>query len=1450
MGEVTGCIEDSDIEYSVLTIFSPTKSRNSVFSQSTVDAPKSAGDTDSTRSASRESSTQEQMKAKKSEISSVSVPVSGEFVEKEKHVEDGPLGHWNFRPRKPIQLRPYYYDRLEWGYLDVPLPSDSESDADFSDDPEVQESADVQESFSDRNLSGNSVNPRKQHARISLIDSSSSEDELSDFSIQSNTKKPARHYRRRITSTVPAALDPSTVNRAPVRNEESDEQFVESLESSSLNLSESLGLLQKTPSSQIEALEIDAIDIMAPPRARRTRDVSLVTVAKLLGPRASKFVRVAARTAKRNGAKPSNPDRKFLWASGIPWDEPIRTLLKWRKGFYINELEPKHNKKEQARFRKASRKPNPLTAAIPAMRNFSEQPKLILDDGKFTSKARKRKYRPPVEYQDAILETDADLYELPRFSKTPRSISLPEIHKKTQQYFTPAKPMSTSSKDVIARSAVIDKLAHTGATKSGLIPLGRLKFDESTFAGSNTLLLLSHVERWNGRVGNEAIGNPLPSNEFKIERDFERFGNIITGQVGNIDEAIYNSCYNWLFGICGYLLDTYNIVSDETRYFISDKLSIALEQALSAKDRDHGFLFQTRLLTALAALVANYSSAQWDLRRQDAFKRVQGRALVLLARNPRQLYICMILSARKSYVGREALPLELLIVLLRLGSIDSALLSLARKSAQGTVNAEKTWLLLLAFACTCQYIKHDLREGWLIVQQLLTPALLHGADRAGLLARCVDLISRWGWQPKPSIVVTFFDFMAKEQHYAEKIGETTDLPDFLCEGRFDGSRRHAGEHYEFLELLGLTLEKLSDATECRRLAARVTPLCTLSFPETEPVTLAQLSAVSLQYGILLVLYRCAPQIARPSIHQIIEHVTLAGAHIVIRLKVLSAWYSLARILLSRNESLQECKEWQYRMARGAVSQFASLSPHMHEASKNLPDFYQALFVYSRDIISRGGSDAISESLFAIFSIGPPPGVLKEGWQVVEQLLMNNTEEADCKLRSISFQLRSRFEHPPPPEDYEYEVWVKVVVRVWGYLGKELLLPWHSLDTEVSVLSGVLRNFLHIGSNDLHYFVEKGAEFIAREDWNKVKTFYNILHQHATWVPFNGDRLEVLEAFGAHWYTDNNVDEADKLLRLIRARYENLVQSKSIIWRNYAGVAALARRVLFSYFPSLNARHKWFDDSGQYYALETMQLNLIEAVRGHKYASLEYFFAFRLNKSLEVDGGESYCQEVLGALSGSRETKDEFNLIINGIIAFQVRAAADEPLLAACVPMLTQLATDAMNLRDRMELTPSEFLPQLAFFIEQRLSYIDTPNILWSAAYQLYRMCSSVFRQWWTAGKPSLSAKLVDALVRSGNLVQLLRRSHDETLPIKVDNPRPPLEFDGDTDALVDTLKDARHPPVTPITPAMALELGHAFVYQVISCKKSFTKTTIDSVKIIELDGSLYRDGEICPPTCN
>lgn len=1212
----------------------------------------------------------------------------------------------SLRPRKAFQLHPYAYDRALYGdYFGKvrasSLDDSQDVDFDFSDPEESSASK-----MPDNNEKSSGMLPEELAlARRRVVDSDSEEitssSETSESDCEDSQDRKLNFYKRLFSDVVPASK--------PQQKLESDSGSMDLDEYSHSRSQPATQDWQDSQfSSSLDIPEDRRIDYMLSygkgktKRENRRKQVSLVSVVRHMGGSAPDYMQVAARTCDFNGARQDNPDRKFfvLHDGG----EEKETLSRWRRGRIGSR-----NFKMHKQIRDA-----------PSSGRHSS----TMIQHKIPSKNTLKIDRvPPNSIQKSIIQAAAGV----RPSPVKPALSGARKNGDTKRHRVLAVGSETTFRtpiiEIPAGYAVGSRkrMAATSSNQHGtqelkgvseqqklrtshsfihFPPMFKLKFMKDTLVGSNTLELLHSVGAWNGETHSEPFGTPIVSaTERSLRADFKDIQRIVSGSVGEIDDTLYRKVYAFLLEtLAGLVRQDYIIDSDIRRIAVEESISCF---SLSLQNPREGIsnTLKVQFAVAMFTLVASEMMSLQDPLFADTFKKAKNDYFVFLldrlgAMSEQALTVRSRLRP-EAQVGPEFVILE--------GGVLFDLMFPNKELYFGRWSGapECLWSLLFAIG-GFHHIRGISEAHWDLVLTILTPEYLQKQqDHKTLLKRILKLIVSWKWPVSAEVVFVFFEYFAREQRYTDSRGESVDLPAFFWAGKFDGTTYHKSEHHYFLELLGLTLSRV-DRKQSARIAGRVTPLTSLSFPETQSISASDLSAVSLQYGILIVLSRFAHPTVRPQLIQISDLVKLSHAHVAIRIKAWSAWNIIVRIYILLGQGLSETVTWAENMVGDAHSEYLELRKEgFHQASERVEELFLETYTLLAQLVRwRPQARVLVTKPILLPLPDMPTEVRAMIWETLKSLTVNQlTPLVGCIVQAFT----------PMSERWEISNWVSIAAIIWP---QAMAKEWHIKPLEFEVWSQLI---LRVGPDP--FWIRKLIEGLSLPVTSQPSEYIDSFKQIYPWY---SDTLSLVMFL----YSSDALNLADIWLDNLHKMYKDLSDIDSKVYRGYVGDV---RRSIFQKFPELEDRHRWFQDSEEYNSIEISQRLLLNVLDRDDRSSFEFFIAYKLRSSFEQSNGNTFASEILMSLNLADEktAMKAFDFVVNDIFAFYVFCAEKISAMERIIPFLLSIVYTLVGRCDRAFFRPYNFLAMVDRHLEYQLARVTfSPQLhaLVAGVYPLAVMC--------------------------------------------------------------------------------------------------------------------------------
>lgn len=907
--------------------------------------------------------------------------------------------------------------------------------------------------------------------------------------------------------------------------------------------------------------------------------ISVVDVASHYGSGASRALKVAARTARSRGSRvDESPNRKLFSGN----NEAQRTLNKWKKGsLSLKHLQPRryrtnevsHKRPGSARTNVRSRKSHELSTA-------------------------------PQQYHTPIIEIPVTSSHIDTHdSGKSRS-------KKRRSDVASSKP----KKSLSPRSRGLT-VSHHDLRNIGFF--SHLKFNLSTMYGSNTLDLLDAPLMWTVETGPMGFGCDILTSQDEINASIKDIMHVMKGDAGDIDLQLYDSIYAWLLRLVGHYIDDRQIVEPAVRRHVAHSLAQLAHNVAGLQTT--GLRTPLKLVVILASALFTKGASKRDLRSLHDFFITQKAAAKVIFDSLDEIIREINASSHKSVVGRLYPGLELLLMSKRLGILTDP------------EKIDYSWPLILILA---EARKPD--YDWKAVRRYTRPPLLSLESSRIALQGCIKLMTICDWPPCVDVVIDFFLWHAKHNHYADPRGEYIGLPDFLwTDHPVDWD---APEYHLYLHLLAITLSKLranGDISGARRVYNRVNPLGTLSFPETEPVTVSRLSQASQQYGTLLVILRHGVPECRPSVLQIRELVQLRGSHAAIRLKAVSAWAATTYII--GHEEAEECRNW-----------LKDLAIYSHWEDH---DVWNELARKSESLV-RSGYHVICPELF-LGLVAQPLRVQRRMWSLISVLV---DRHATRDLREcVAGPLLGHFSKVEPTE-YDVSQWIPVALILD-------LVEWPNDETRPLLFAGLVFKGTHIveivtealrGTVSPTWLYEPRLYAAISENWGGIQS---------QWTAKN--RKPLMSVFVSFLAKAGRTKQLSDALVLAKGYYRS--SETSTDYENT--VVRPLRRLIFEHVPSMAASHRWFDDS---HAMDVeVALFQLRAPQRH----LLWFLSQKLRRSLVFDRGRSFVEDISDAwlsISTPGIAVEAFDNLVDALIMFFKLALWHMSILIGVLPLAVQV----------------------------------------------------------------------------------------------------------------------------------------------------------------------------------
>lgn len=918
---------------------------------------------------------------------------------------------------------------------------------------------------------------------------------------------------------------------------------------------------------------------MTPPK------LSVVDVASHYGKDASNALRVAARTARSRGSKQGeNPDRKFFFGNSTAQ----KTIKRWKYGeLSLKDLQPKQYKSNTAMR---------TNVATKSLSHSRKEPR------------RKRSKSPSTQYYHTPIIEIADL--------SPKRISHSR-REHTKKPDSSEKPRKTTSSSRPRKAQVNEvDLEEIG-------PFRHLNFTQDTFYGSNTSDLLEAPQVWTAETGPLGFGCDSSAPESDIERTIKDILHVLKGDAGEIDSQLYNSIYAWLLRLVGQFVDDSQIVESSARRRIAHSLSKLAREVTSLPTS--GLRTPLKVLVIFAATMFTKGASKRDLSALHDFFAAQRAATKVICESVDELVLEIKSSSHKSVVGRLFPGIELVLASERLGILTDI------------DKIHCSWPLILILAEARRPISN-----WQVVRKYTRPPLLSFETSRVALQGCIKLMQLCDWPPCADVVIDFFLWYAKQNHYADPRGEYIGLPDFLWTNRMVDW--DAPEYHLYLYFLAITLSKMraiDDKTGARRVYNRVNPLGTLNFPETEPVTVTRLSQASQQYGTLLVILRHGVPSCRPSVLQIRELVQLRGAHVAIRLKAVSAWAATSYI--AGNEDFEECRNW-----------LKDLATYCHWEDHEV---WVELARRSESLV-RAGYHVLSPELFCGLS-SQPPHIQRRMWSLIS-VLVDRREITDLR-ECVAGPLLDYFSKVEPSE-LEVHQWIPVASLLD-------LVEWPNNKTRPLFFAGLVPMGRHI----IDIVVEALRSSVIPSWLYEPRLFAAISRYwggiQAQWTARNRKPLFVV--FVNFLVRARHTKPLSDILNLVRDHY----RSPNTSMEYESTVIRPLRRLAFEHLPSLSSSHRWFDDS------RAMDIEIAHFQLRAPQRHLLWFISQKLRRSLVFDKGYSFVGDISDAwlsISTPVIALEAFDVLVNSLAIFLKLAPWHMSVVSGILPLIIRVTRNCIE----------------------------------------------------------------------------------------------------------------------------------------------------------------------------
>ncbi|PRT54703.1 hypothetical protein B9G98_02323 [Wickerhamiella sorbophila] len=1317
----------------------------------------------------------------------------------------------SLRPRKAFQLRPYAYDRALYGdyFKNIRASSlDDVQDADFdfsdSEDTSIPRPPHNDQAHNDQGQKTPEGN--HQLARRRVIDSDSEEitssSEISESDREDSHDHKFKFYKRLFNDVVPASK-PKQETESALISMELDEDSQSQSQSQPRYRDDSSQF-----SSSLDIPEDRRIDYMLShasgsiKRVKRKKMVSLVSIVRHMGDSAPDYMRVAARTCNSNGSRKDGPNGKFfaLHDGG----EEKKTLARWKRGFrgtpkfripkqlqtalFISEKSfPKKGSSAHVDKMSSNKRSNPVrtlpTVAV-AGAPRSKVSTLSMDHKKASPgpKSRIKENRNKKKYNgfNAISQTmfRTPIIEIPAgFAAGGRKH--PPLH-------SGAAPevRSLGNKAATLHGTQISRDYHEFA------PMFKLNFMRDTFVGSNTLELIHNVGVWNGEANCAPFGTHiLSATGTSLRTDFKDLERIVSGAVGEIDDVLFTKVYAFLLETTAGLFRQDFIIDTEIRRLVLVESTRCFCSSLQTHMEGITNVIKVQFAIAMFTLVVSEQMSLQDPLYLELFERTKNDYVAFL------LDRLAVMSHQALVTRRDLHPQDQVgpeLVILESGVLFD--LMFKKKTvyfSRWCKMPERLWSFLSAIAAF-QHIRGISESHWGLLLTFLTPDYLQKqSDHKTLLRRILKLITTWKWPVSAEVVFVFFEYFAKEQRYTDSRGESVDLPAFLWAGNFDGTAGHKSEHHYFLELLGLTLSRV-DRGQSARIAGRVTPLTSLSFPETQSISASDLSAVSLQYGILLVLSRFAHPSVRPQLIQISDLVNLSHAHVAIRIKAWSAWNILVRMYILLGQDLGECVTWAENMIKDAHSQYKELRKSGHnQPIERIEELFLEIYTYFAHLVKWRPQARVLITGSILYPLPDMPAEVRSIiWEILESLTVK-------QLVPVVNGVVQAF--TPLSEQWEISNWVSIAALLWPL---PVCKEWRVNSSEFEVWSQLI---LRVGPDV--FWIQKLIEGLSLPFTSQPFQYINAFKQIYSWYSDTTSLVTFLYSTNAQYF-------ADLWLNNLRILYKDFSETDSKVYRGYV---AEVRRAIFEKFPVLEDKHRWFEDSEEYNSIEISQRLLLNVLNKHDKSSFEFFIAYKLRSSLEQsDRGSTFSNEILMSLSlvDDETAEKAFNFLVNDIFAFYIFCAGKTHTIEGVIPLLLSIVYTLVGRCDRALFKPYRFLSMIDRYFELQLARITFNSYLSASVAGTYRLAVLCLRQAFV----DRSIPTVLILLRHRAL-NFLERSKDHSKTFPVQNLTIP-EFSQDL-ATVNILSDLdiTLPPVLEQSGSQEAEL-YLKVYELAQSKAS------------------------------
>ncbi|GMM52209.1 hypothetical protein DASB73_031720 [Starmerella bacillaris] len=965
---------------------------------------------------------------------------------------------------------------------------------------------------------------------------------------------------------------------------------------------------------------------------RRSKPLSIIDIVNKMGPNAPIAFKIAARTARRRKAFNVREDFNNKLFRGPFTKSAQKTIRRRRRGNLV--LKPSVEGRDNNDTKKESESAN--------------------------KKSRKRrKYRVPDNnlFHTTVLERQIEpTVKDDRISRNERFSGIISKHRSTRTKLIDRTSQSNSllnsesgsmvhnlrrSSDVrdFNKSENYEYSMFNQATPqtSVLSPrtfIDTSKMSQKTFVGSNIFEIITIPQTFNGiPASNIPFSRPISeSSETQVHKDAQMVLNIAIGTIGPADLTLYLQIYDYFFFACGYLCDESQIVDNRHRWYVMREwVRIALT---CLKNMKHMGFYET-LIVQVVTLACLVLSRRVCMMEGKGFSKINLLACWTLYYHQQEI------SKQIDYASNERLIPG--IELVKAVFYFNAHILLPRVFSKG--KAAANWHLLTVF--TAVEAKWN---DWELAREIFNHN--NDSDTTTATEYALLLILKWRWPPSVDLVIDIFDYYARQQHYADPDGESIWLPSYLITTSFDGVELPNQAFLRFLELLGCTLLKLKDEQlTCRRLAGRVTPLSALRFPETEEVSVADLSSATHQYGILIVLLRCLSDSNKPSVSQFRDLVVLERSHLAIKVKAASAWGMVARLV--KDVELIECYHW---MDHDILS---------YDSPESL---VAAVVKCSAELLELGKSEAVPMNKIARLGLKSKSQPLRASvWAMLEKM------PVDKLVTIVDYTLTSSHEFFNQTDSDSY---LRLCLRC-----PQLAVFWNQDVSKSKLYLELLKQ------NKLH-----------REDTIVIQELIQCLFDTGgtnanELLQYLGANKSIPEVFMSVFSTaDKQICSA--ALDEMKIKFRSLNSNEQKI-----GDIILLRELLLEKHPDLIKIHQWEGLSGEVLAKDALKENLAALMdnKSNCFSESEYFFAYKLRHSLLTDNGNTFKDDMTMAMSfqvpdmGVRAVKFVANEFFSFILRMCINHSS-QSAIKQTVPLLISIISKCINEFDSLKVVTfdSEF----------------------------------------------------------------------------------------------------------------------------------------------------------------